>query len=79
MEKSSETTPTAPRRRKPLRHSKGPCVACKAVDLPFFWLCRHCAFTMCQACMQENLWGMTCNHVIWICPDCGAENDFGNR
>jgi len=29
--------------------------------------------------MQENLWGMTCNQVIWTCPDCGRERPFGNQ
>jgi hypothetical protein len=28
--------------------------------------------------MEENLWGMTCNGVVWTCPDCGEIRGFGN-
>ncbi len=34
---------------------------------------------MCQACMLENLWGMTCNNITWECPDCGNVRGFGNQ
>lgn len=54
------------------------CVACRQ-EVAFAWRCRACAFVMCQTCMQDNLWGMTCNHITWTCPDCGAENNFGNQ
>ena len=29
--------------------------------------------------MQRNLWGMTCNNITWVCPDCGRSNGFGNQ
>jgi hypothetical protein len=31
---------------------------------------------MCQECTDENLWGITCNHITWVCPDCGESNSF---
>ncbi|MGN7611015.1 hypothetical protein ACQZV8_02910 [Magnetococcales bacterium HHB-1] len=70
----------APKRRRRQRRRKtyGPCVACKKVA-SFAWVCRKCGMTMCQDCMQENLWGMTCNQITWICSDCGWENNFGTR
>lgn len=45
------------------------CVCC-GVSGTFCWSC-SCGFQICQACMQENLWGMTCNNITWVCPDCG--------
>lgn len=33
---------------------------------------------ICPECMQENIWGMTCNNITWVCPDCGAYRGFGN-
>lgn len=41
---------------------------------PFCWVCAACSFQICQACMQENEWGMSCNKVTWECPDCGHIN-----
>lgn len=54
------------------------CVACRET-VRFAWRCRQCAFTMCQACMEDNRWGMTCNNITWTCPDCGAANNYGNQ
>ncbi len=31
---------------------------------------------MCQACMDENAWGMTCNNLTWTCPDCGRIRSY---
>lgn len=31
---------------------------------------------MCQTCMDENLWGVTCNNITWVCPDCGEPNGY---
>lgn len=45
--------------------------------LPFCWWC-PCGFMICPDCMEENLWGMTCNGIVWTCPDCGAVRGFGN-
>ena len=45
---------------------------------PFCWRC-PCGFRMCKLCMEENLWGMSCNQVHWTCPDCGRERPFGNQ
>jgi hypothetical protein len=33
---------------------------------------------ICSDCMEENYWGMTCNGVVWTCPDCGQNRGFGN-
>ncbi len=29
--------------------------------------------------MDENVWGLSCNGITWVCPDCGAQNGFGNQ
>jgi len=29
--------------------------------------------------MQDNIWGMSCNNIVWECPDCGRWNGFGNQ
>ncbi|MBN2242415.1 MAG: hypothetical protein JW793_06970 [Acidobacteria bacterium] len=50
------------------------CVCCGG-DHRFCWTC-SCGFRICQACMHENLWGMTCNHITWVCPDCGKILSF---
>ncbi|MFH1103118.1 MAG: hypothetical protein V1714_05060 [Pseudomonadota bacterium] len=63
------------RRRKRLRQHI--CHCCRN-EAPFCWECR-CGFAICQNCMQENLWGMTCNAITWECPDCGGQNGFGNQ
>jgi len=34
---------------------------------------------ICQDCMNENVWGMSCNGITWQCPDCGGQNGFGNQ
>lgn len=44
----------------------------------FNWYCR-CGFTICQDCMNESAWGLTCNGITWVCPDCGDQNGFGNQ
>ncbi len=31
---------------------------------------------ICQKCMYENAWGLTCNNITWECPDCGAIRGF---
>lgn len=51
---------------------------CCSGHYPFCWQCR-CGFAICQGCMAENVWGMSCNHITWQCPDCGAQNGFGNQ
>ena len=47
-------------------------------NAPFCWTCR-CGFAICQECMMENFWGMSCNGITWVCPDCGESNGFGNQ
>jgi hypothetical protein len=66
----------APRRRW-RRPAEQQCHCC-GQTYPFCWRCR-CGFEICQACMQENVWGMSCNHITWQCPDCGQLNGFGNQ
>ena len=29
--------------------------------------------------MNENFWGLSCNGITWVCPDCGESNGFGNQ
>ncbi len=58
VKKTAKTEPTTYR-----------CPCCKE-EVMFCWKCT-CGFTICQVCMEQNTWGMTCNHVTWTCPDCG--------
>ncbi|MEW5908312.1 MAG: hypothetical protein AB1659_00770 [Thermodesulfobacteriota bacterium] len=75
MQDLPESNPSRiPRRRRPRQHV---CHCCRK-DFPFCWECR-CGFAICQSCMMENLWGMTCNAITWQCPDCGGQNGFGNQ
>ena len=64
-------------RKKRRRLKDQGCVCCK-MTFPFCWTCR-CGFSICQNCMLENMWGMTCNAITWTCPDCGGQNGFGNQ
>lgn len=41
----------------------------------FFWTC-PCGFVMCDVCMQRERWGMTCNNMTWVCPDCGQVRSY---
>lgn len=43
------------------------CHCCKEKK-PYCLSCT-CGFMICEACFQENLWGMS-NGPTWICPDC---------
>ena len=74
MRNASEQPPA---RRRRLRRETV-CHCCRA-EVPFCWQCRHCGFAICQDCMLENLWGMSCNGITWQCPDCGEQNGFGNQ
>ncbi len=69
-------TGTAYRKKRP-RIKNYNCDCC-GMTFPFCWTCR-CGFSICQACMQENMWGMSCNAITWTCPDCGEGNGFGNQ
>ena len=61
------------------RRLKGPKIChCCSKEAPFCWSCR-CGFMICQECMNENVWGMSCNGITWQCPDCGGQNGFGNQ
>ena len=51
---------------------------CCGNEVSFCWTCR-CGFGICQECMAENAWGMTCNGITWQCPDCGGYNGYGNQ
>ena len=46
------------------------CTICER-KVPFCWSCK-CGFMLCQECMDENSWGLTCNQITWECPDCGS-------
>ncbi|WP_281282268.1 hypothetical protein [Desulfobotulus alkaliphilus] len=54
-----------------------PCHWCRNTA-PFVWQCR-CGLRICQTCMDENFWGLSCNGITWVCPDCGEQNGFGNQ
>ena len=79
---SDESGRPAPRRPVDIRRKTGRlrrseahiCPMCK-VEQRMFRRCR-CGFEMCQACMDENAWGLTCNDLTWTCPDCGEQNSF---
>jgi len=66
---------TVPKRRwkQPGRYL---CAAC-GKEHSFCWNC-PCGFMICAVCMDENLWGMSCNGITWTCPDCGTICSFGN-
>jgi hypothetical protein len=75
---NTPTKKTSESRRKRRRRTKDrTCHCCREVT-PFSWTCR-CGFAICQVCMDENVWGMSCNGITWDCPDCGAQNGFGNQ
>ena len=58
------------------RRRAGPdvCTICE-VEAPFCWGCL-CGCRICQDCLEENRWGMTCNNITWECPDCGGMRSF---
>ena len=56
------------------RSKGGTCPMCRE-DAPFLWTC-PCGFVMCDPCMREEAWGMTCNNITWVCPDCGAVRGY---
>ncbi|MFH1724396.1 MAG: hypothetical protein ABII00_07220 [Elusimicrobiota bacterium] len=60
--------------RERRRNPGGECCCCRKT-FSFCWKC-PCGLSICQACMDENSWGMTCNGITWICPDCGKSNNF---
>jgi len=65
-------------RREKRRNKKPKQCHCCCREFRFCWHCR-CGFSMCQECMYENQWGMTCNGITWQCPDCGEQNGYGNQ
>ncbi|ACL04437.1 hypothetical protein [Desulfatibacillum aliphaticivorans] len=71
----SEKKKSSYRQKKALR---GHTCSCCGRKTEFNWTCR-CGFQICQDCMEENFWGMSCNGITWQCPDCGGQNGFGNQ
>ncbi len=65
------------REKRRSRTKNRKCQFCGQI-VPFAWSCR-CGFAICQTCMLDNVWGMSCNGIDWQCPDCGAQNGFGNQ
>ncbi len=53
------------------------CQCCRKT-FRFCWQCR-CGFAICQECMYENFWGLSCNGITWVCPECGDQNGYGNQ
>jgi hypothetical protein len=76
-DRSQRRAEAAERRRRRRARRQYTCVACQR-SLPFCWDC-PCGFQMCNDCLQDNLWGLTCNNITWTCPDCGATRNFGNQ
>ncbi|MCP4196066.1 MAG: hypothetical protein GY762_02860 [Proteobacteria bacterium] len=76
--KKPQGPPPGGRQKRMARGRRTPavynCPCCRA-DVTFCWKC-NCGFMICQECMLENTWGMTCNHVTWTCPDCGALRSY---
>ena len=69
----NQATGPRSRRKKP----EYECCCCRR-KFAFAWTC-PCGFSICQECMDENAWGMTCNFITWVCPDCGGSNDYANK
>ena len=51
-----------------------PCPMC-AEQRPYYWIC-PCGFIICDLCMTREAWGMTCNNITWVCPDCGEVRTY---
>ncbi|RME20047.1 MAG: hypothetical protein D6806_17170 [Deltaproteobacteria bacterium] len=75
MQLKSNRDSRGARKRKESRIA-GPqeCPLCKR-QVDFCWSC-PCGLRMCQTCMDENAWGLTCNGVTWTCPDCGRQRSY---
>jgi len=76
MPSSDQSSPNE--RRRPRRRGapqSEECALC-GQSQRYFRTCRICGFAMCQDCTDDNLWGITCNHITWTCPDCGETNGF---
>ena len=71
-------TAEKPRTRRKRRIQTSFLCHCCGKEFRFCWRCR-CGFHICQECMDENVWGMSCNAITWQCPDCGDQNGFGNQ
>lgn len=67
-----------PRPQARRRKASGRTCVCCRTQVEFCWTC-PCGFAICQPCMDENAWGMTCNYVTWECPDCGTRNAYANQ
>jgi hypothetical protein len=77
MTEDTQVSRQQKRREKRIQNSRRECHCCRQTFM-FCWRCR-CGFAICQACMHENAWGMTCNGITWTCPDCGDQNGYGNQ
>jgi len=75
--RSKEAGKMSSYRKKRKMHKADFCNCCKKKEA-FYWQCR-CGFAICQACMEENFWGISCNGITWQCPDCGNHNGLGNQ
>ena len=75
---NDEAVPLKTEKKRPGRRAKNrTCQLCKKEYL-FCWTCR-CGFAMCQNCMNENFWALSCNGIQWGCPECGQLNGYGNQ
>ncbi|MBU4344851.1 MAG: hypothetical protein L6247_05595 [Desulfobacteraceae bacterium] len=64
--------------REKRRKAKESSCHCCGRKPPFCWQCK-CGFSICQDCMYENAWSLSCNGITWQCPDCGKQNGLGNQ
>jgi len=62
------------RKDRQARHRDHTCPMCN-LEAKFLWTC-PCGLAICEACMQRDLWGFTCNNVTWVCPDCGRVRSY---
>ncbi len=61
-------------RQRRRRGEQKPCPLCRE-ERRFFWAC-PCGFVICDRCMEQDSWGFTCNHITWVCPDCGEIRSY---
>jgi len=64
-----------PEKKKVRRQKRSFQCHCCGKGEEFCWVC-PCGFQICLPCFQENAWGLTCNGITWICPDCGAHRSL---
>ena len=67
-------SPRLSRAERKKRARRSVCPLCHEKQ-EFLWIC-PCGFAICARCMEQEAWGMTCNNITWVCPDCGEVRSF---